>query len=163
MCIREAIVIAKARLRPEDPILRDLYTSWAALLEKDGHYSMAAKWWVLLGRQQNCFHAWNKAGSWFCSSWNLLIELVIICLRCFLSLIPLDSLQKLQRAVQSIRSKCHTMVEPSLCWKSLKTGLVRLRLGWIQKDNVEMCSAAVNLEFLMALANILITGWSCSN
>uniref|UniRef100_A0A8B9D209 Gem nuclear organelle associated protein 5 n=1 Tax=Anser cygnoides TaxID=8845 RepID=A0A8B9D209_ANSCY len=39
----EAIVIAKARLRPEDPILRDLYTSWAALLEKDGHYSMAAK------------------------------------------------------------------------------------------------------------------------
>ena len=44
MCIREAIVIAKARLRPEDPILRDLYTSWAALLEKDGHYSMAAKW-----------------------------------------------------------------------------------------------------------------------
>lgn len=44
MCIREAIVIAKARLRPEDPILRDLYMSWAALLEKDGHYSMAAKW-----------------------------------------------------------------------------------------------------------------------
>uniref|UniRef100_A0A8C0HK55 Gem nuclear organelle associated protein 5 n=1 Tax=Buteo japonicus TaxID=224669 RepID=A0A8C0HK55_9AVES len=40
---REAIVIAKARLRPEDPVLRDLYTSWAALLEKDGHYSMAAK------------------------------------------------------------------------------------------------------------------------
>uniref|UniRef100_A0A663F2C2 Gem nuclear organelle associated protein 5 n=1 Tax=Aquila chrysaetos chrysaetos TaxID=223781 RepID=A0A663F2C2_AQUCH len=39
----EAIVIAKARLRPEDPVLRDLYTSWAALLEKDGHYSMAAK------------------------------------------------------------------------------------------------------------------------
>ncbi|NXG30564.1 GEMI5 protein, partial [Dromaius novaehollandiae] len=40
---REAIVIAKARLRPEDPVLRDLYNSWAALLEKDGHYSMAAK------------------------------------------------------------------------------------------------------------------------
>lgn len=40
---REAIVIAKARLRPEDPILKDLYTTWAALLEKDGHYSMAAK------------------------------------------------------------------------------------------------------------------------
>uniref|UniRef100_A0A8B9SD63 Gem nuclear organelle associated protein 5 n=1 Tax=Apteryx owenii TaxID=8824 RepID=A0A8B9SD63_APTOW len=40
---REALVIAKARLRPEDPVLRDLYTSWAALLEKDGHYSMAAK------------------------------------------------------------------------------------------------------------------------
>ncbi|KAH0629873.1 hypothetical protein JD844_012324 [Phrynosoma platyrhinos] len=40
---REAIVIAKARLRPEDPVLKDLYTSWAAVLEKDGHYSMAAK------------------------------------------------------------------------------------------------------------------------
>ncbi|KAM9373511.1 gem-associated protein 5 [Phaethornis superciliosus] len=40
---REAIVIAKARLRPEDPVLKELYTTWAALLEKDGHYSMAAK------------------------------------------------------------------------------------------------------------------------
>ncbi|XP_042304464.1 gem-associated protein 5-like [Sceloporus undulatus] len=40
---REAIVIAKARLRPEDPVLKDLYTSWAAVLEKDGHYSMATK------------------------------------------------------------------------------------------------------------------------
>ncbi|XP_074865401.1 gem-associated protein 5 [Carettochelys insculpta] len=40
---REAIVIAKARLRPEDPVLKDLYTNWAALLEKDGHYSTAAK------------------------------------------------------------------------------------------------------------------------
>lgn len=57
MYIREAIVMAKARLRPEDPILKDLYTSWAALLEKDGHYSMAAKWWVLLRRWQSWFHA----------------------------------------------------------------------------------------------------------
>ncbi|KAH1166698.1 hypothetical protein KIL84_015870 [Mauremys mutica] len=40
---REAIVIAKARLRPEDPVLKDLYTCWAAILEKDGHYSSAAK------------------------------------------------------------------------------------------------------------------------
>ncbi|CAM5132176.1 unnamed protein product [Eretmochelys imbricata] len=40
---REAIVIAKARLRPEDPVLNDLYTCWAAILEKDGHYSTAAK------------------------------------------------------------------------------------------------------------------------
>lgn len=44
-CPREAIVIAKARLRPEDPVLKDLHTSWAAVLEKDGHYSMAAKWY----------------------------------------------------------------------------------------------------------------------
>ncbi|XP_030069204.1 gem-associated protein 5 isoform X2 [Microcaecilia unicolor] len=40
---REATVIAKARLLPEDPVLKDLYTSWAAVLEKDGHYTMAAK------------------------------------------------------------------------------------------------------------------------
>ncbi|XP_015272563.1 PREDICTED: gem-associated protein 5 [Gekko japonicus] len=40
---REAIAIAKARLRPEDPVLKDLYTSWAAVLEKDGHYFLAAK------------------------------------------------------------------------------------------------------------------------
>nr|XP_056716172.1 gem-associated protein 5 [Euleptes europaea] len=40
---REAIAIAKARLRPEDPVLKDLYTSWAAVLERDGHYSLAAK------------------------------------------------------------------------------------------------------------------------
>ncbi|XP_019361637.1 PREDICTED: gem-associated protein 5 isoform X2 [Gavialis gangeticus] len=40
---REAVVIAKARLRPEDPVLKDLYTTWAANLEEDGHYSMAAK------------------------------------------------------------------------------------------------------------------------
>ncbi|KAF6280708.1 gem nuclear organelle associated protein 5 [Rhinolophus ferrumequinum] len=41
---REAIAVAKARLRPEDPILKDLYLSWGAILEKDGHYAVAAKW-----------------------------------------------------------------------------------------------------------------------
>ncbi|KAM7142729.1 gem-associated protein 5 isoform 1-T1 [Molossus nigricans] len=40
---REAIAVAKARLRPEDPILKDLYLSWGAVLEKDGHYAVAAK------------------------------------------------------------------------------------------------------------------------
>ncbi|XP_075458280.1 gem-associated protein 5 isoform X2 [Ascaphus truei] len=40
---REAIAVAKARLLPADPVLRELYTSWAAVLEQDGHYSMAAK------------------------------------------------------------------------------------------------------------------------
>ncbi|XP_072256588.1 gem-associated protein 5 isoform X2 [Pyxicephalus adspersus] len=40
---REAIVVAKARLLSDDPILRELYTSWAAVLEQDGHYAMAAK------------------------------------------------------------------------------------------------------------------------
>lgn len=42
--LREAIALAKARLSAEDPLLRDLYTCWAAVLEKDGHLSSAAKW-----------------------------------------------------------------------------------------------------------------------
>nr|XP_021516105.1 gem-associated protein 5 isoform X2 [Meriones unguiculatus] len=40
---REAIVVAKARLRPEDPVLKDLYLSWGSILERDGHYAIAAK------------------------------------------------------------------------------------------------------------------------
>ncbi|XP_005376269.1 PREDICTED: gem-associated protein 5 isoform X2 [Chinchilla lanigera] len=40
---REAIAVAKARLRPEDPVLKDLYLSWGAVLERDGHYAVAAK------------------------------------------------------------------------------------------------------------------------
>ncbi|XP_076993601.1 gem-associated protein 5 isoform X2 [Tamandua tetradactyla] len=40
---REAVAIAKARLRPDDPVLKDLYLSWGTILEKDGHYAMAAK------------------------------------------------------------------------------------------------------------------------
>ncbi|XP_006165160.1 gem-associated protein 5 isoform X2 [Tupaia chinensis] len=40
---REAIAVAKARLRPEDPVLKDLYLSWGAILERDGHYAVAAK------------------------------------------------------------------------------------------------------------------------
>uniref|UniRef100_A0A672QUK4 Gem nuclear organelle associated protein 5 n=1 Tax=Sinocyclocheilus grahami TaxID=75366 RepID=A0A672QUK4_SINGR len=40
---REAIALARARLQSEDPVLKDLYMSWAAVLEKDGHYAAAAK------------------------------------------------------------------------------------------------------------------------
>ncbi|XP_042553568.1 gem-associated protein 5 isoform X1 [Dipodomys spectabilis] len=40
---REAIAVAKARLRPEDPVLKDLYLSWGTILERDGHYAIAAK------------------------------------------------------------------------------------------------------------------------
>ncbi|XP_063784441.1 gem-associated protein 5 isoform X2 [Pseudophryne corroboree] len=40
---REAIVVAKSRLLPDDPVLQELYTSWATILEQDGHFSMAAK------------------------------------------------------------------------------------------------------------------------
>ncbi|XP_023818197.1 gem-associated protein 5 isoform X2 [Oryzias latipes] len=40
---REAIALAKARLAPDEPVLKELYGGWAAVLEKDGHLSAAAK------------------------------------------------------------------------------------------------------------------------
>lgn len=47
MCVfyvREAIALVKARLPADEPVLKELYTCWAAVLEKDGHFSAAAKW-----------------------------------------------------------------------------------------------------------------------
>uniref|UniRef100_A0A8C0UFD6 Gem nuclear organelle associated protein 5 n=1 Tax=Cyanistes caeruleus TaxID=156563 RepID=A0A8C0UFD6_CYACU len=58
----EAIVMAKARLRPEDPVLKDLYTSWAALLEKDGHYSMAAKCYLGASSPYDAVKVLSKKG-----------------------------------------------------------------------------------------------------
>ncbi|KAM9450672.1 gem-associated protein 5 [Clarias gariepinus] len=46
---REAIALAKARMQPEDPVLKDLYTSWSAVLERDGHYTTAAKCYLAMG------------------------------------------------------------------------------------------------------------------
>ncbi|XP_078062482.1 gem-associated protein 5 isoform X2 [Mustelus asterias] len=40
---REAIAIAKARLQPDDPLLKELYTNCAGVMERDGHYTLAAK------------------------------------------------------------------------------------------------------------------------
>ncbi|XP_061104409.1 gem-associated protein 5 isoform X4 [Conger conger] len=40
---REAIALAKARLQPDDPALTELYSTWASVLERDGHYATAAK------------------------------------------------------------------------------------------------------------------------
>ncbi|XP_032885648.1 gem-associated protein 5 isoform X2 [Amblyraja radiata] len=45
---REAIALAKARLQPDDPVLRELYTGWASLMEKDGHYTLAAKCYLAM-------------------------------------------------------------------------------------------------------------------
>ncbi|XP_077448071.1 gem-associated protein 5 isoform X2 [Stigmatopora argus] len=46
---REAIALAKARLSPEDPIVTELYTGWAVMLEQDGHFSAAAKCYIAAG------------------------------------------------------------------------------------------------------------------
>uniref|UniRef100_A0A3Q0RWZ4 Gem nuclear organelle associated protein 5 n=1 Tax=Amphilophus citrinellus TaxID=61819 RepID=A0A3Q0RWZ4_AMPCI len=43
VCSREAIALVKARLPADEPLLKELYTCWAAVLEKDGHFSAAAK------------------------------------------------------------------------------------------------------------------------
>ncbi|KAM6984625.1 gem-associated protein 5 [Aplochiton taeniatus] len=51
---REALLLAKARLQPEDPVLINLFTSWAAVLEKDGHLATAAKCYLAVGA---CFDA----------------------------------------------------------------------------------------------------------
>ncbi|KAM9347919.1 gem-associated protein 5 [Symphorus nematophorus] len=46
---REAIALVKARLPADEPILKELYTCWAAVLEKDGHFSAAAKCYLAAG------------------------------------------------------------------------------------------------------------------
>ncbi|XP_072302080.1 gem-associated protein 5 [Eucyclogobius newberryi] len=46
---REAIALVKARLPPDDAVLTKLYQSWAAVLEKDGHFSAAAKCYLAAG------------------------------------------------------------------------------------------------------------------
>ncbi|XP_033834692.1 gem-associated protein 5 [Periophthalmus magnuspinnatus] len=46
---REAIALVKARLPQDDPVLKELYQSWAAVLEKDGHFSTAAKCYLAAG------------------------------------------------------------------------------------------------------------------
>nr|XP_057943708.1 gem-associated protein 5 isoform X2 [Doryrhamphus excisus] len=46
---REAIALVKARLPMEDPVLKELYTCWASMLEKDGHFSAAAKCYIAAG------------------------------------------------------------------------------------------------------------------
>eukprot|EP00064_Thunnus_orientalis_P005982 superscaffoldBa00000603_g5996 len=46
---REAIALVKARLPADEPVLKELYTCWASTLEKDGHFSAAAKCYVAAG------------------------------------------------------------------------------------------------------------------
>ena len=46
--------MAKARLRPDDPVLVDLYMTWAEQLERDGHYTAGAKWYDSRVKQEVC-------------------------------------------------------------------------------------------------------------
>ena len=41
---REAIALAKVRLSPQDPVLFELYSTWARKLETDNSFEQAAKW-----------------------------------------------------------------------------------------------------------------------
>src|SRR4029434_328287 len=51
---REAIAMAKARLRPDDPVLVDLYMTWAEQLERDGHYTAGDKVYVYRETESVC-------------------------------------------------------------------------------------------------------------
>uniref|UniRef100_A0A8C9WZ77 Gem nuclear organelle associated protein 5 n=1 Tax=Sander lucioperca TaxID=283035 RepID=A0A8C9WZ77_SANLU len=46
---REAIALVKARLPADEPVLKELYTCWAGVLERDGHFSSAAKCYLAAG------------------------------------------------------------------------------------------------------------------
>uniref|UniRef100_A0A1A7Y5I9 Gem (Nuclear organelle) associated protein 5 n=1 Tax=Iconisemion striatum TaxID=60296 RepID=A0A1A7Y5I9_9TELE len=46
---REAIALVLARLPADGAVLKDLYTCWAAVLERDGHLSAAAKCYLAAG------------------------------------------------------------------------------------------------------------------
>ncbi|KAJ3589510.1 hypothetical protein NHX12_010355 [Muraenolepis orangiensis] len=46
---REAVALARSRLPDKDQVLKDLYVSWAAALERDGHLSAAAKCYLAAG------------------------------------------------------------------------------------------------------------------
>ncbi|NXE91924.1 GEMI5 protein, partial [Menura novaehollandiae] len=74
---REAIVMAKARLRPEDPVLRDVYTSWAAVLEKDGHYALAAKCYLGASSPYDAVKVLSRKGD--LTSLKTASELALIC------------------------------------------------------------------------------------
>ncbi|XP_054981226.1 gem-associated protein 5 isoform X1 [Sorex araneus] len=59
---REAITVAKARLRPDDPALKDLYLSWGGVLERDGHYAVAAKCYLGAGSPYDAAKVLAKKG-----------------------------------------------------------------------------------------------------
>jgi hypothetical protein len=43
---RDAVMLARLRLSPMDPVLHELVASWAASLARDGNFESAAKWYV---------------------------------------------------------------------------------------------------------------------
>ncbi|XP_069754122.1 gem-associated protein 5 [Narcine bancroftii] len=59
---REAVALAKAFLQPDDPVLKDLLTSWASQMEKDGHYSIAAKCHLATGSPYDAAKVLAKKG-----------------------------------------------------------------------------------------------------
>ncbi|XP_031428189.1 gem-associated protein 5 [Clupea harengus] len=59
---REAIAMAKARLRPDDLVLVDLYMTWAEQLERDGHYTAGAKCYLAVGRDFDAAKIIGKKG-----------------------------------------------------------------------------------------------------
>jgi hypothetical protein len=46
LCYRDAVCLAQVRLGLHDPVLKQLFASWAVNLAKEGNYELAAKWFV---------------------------------------------------------------------------------------------------------------------
>ena len=44
MLFRDALVLAKTRFAPDDPIISDLYMAWGQQQEKSGHFIPSAMW-----------------------------------------------------------------------------------------------------------------------
>ncbi len=48
MLFRDAIALAKARLAPEDPLIKDVFLSWGLQLERSSHFAQSAMWYAAL-------------------------------------------------------------------------------------------------------------------
>ncbi|CAG5129907.1 unnamed protein product, partial [Candidula unifasciata] len=57
---KEAVLLARIRLSPVDPILEDLYTEWGQNLMRDGQYELAAKCYLAMRHIQEAEKALAK-------------------------------------------------------------------------------------------------------
>ncbi|XP_071951268.1 gem-associated protein 5-like [Antedon mediterranea] len=60
--LREAISLARVRLSPLDPVLKDLYTKWAKVLESEGNYEQAAKCCMQIGEPVSAVRLLSRKG-----------------------------------------------------------------------------------------------------
>ncbi|KAK7926235.1 hypothetical protein WMY93_008545 [Mugilogobius chulae] len=101
---REAIALVKARLPWDDPVLKELYQSWASVLEKDGHFSAAAKCYLACGSSFDAAKVISRKNE--ASSLRAAAELAQICGEAALS--------------QSLSLRCAKELAQAEDWRSLQ-------------------------------------------